>query len=200
VSVISMPVACQFGSQSAAKSRTTRSAIVTTRPIRSTGVANSMTLAHERLDDAANAKLVGLLDAGDPNGEVRYAWHAKEVVRSIATSTTPSRRPSSSPSSAVISKISGVRPRSAASVAASSSGDTQVGCVAPGEVHERAYRARQQPRQERGLRDHELDELSNPITALRRQTELDTPRLQLTPTSEALDWCFGFGCEFGLLR
>ena len=42
-----------------------------------------MTLAHERLDNAANAKLEGLLEAGDPNGEVRNAWHAKEVVRSI---------------------------------------------------------------------------------------------------------------------
>jgi transposase len=42
-----------------------------------------MTLAHERLDDAANAKLVGLLEAGHPRGEVRNAWHAKEVVRSI---------------------------------------------------------------------------------------------------------------------
>ena len=28
-------------------------------------------------------KLLGLLDAGDPKGEVRMAWHAKEVVRSI---------------------------------------------------------------------------------------------------------------------
>jgi len=42
-----------------------------------------MTLAHERLDDTANAKLTGLLEAGDPRGEVRNAWHAKEVVRSI---------------------------------------------------------------------------------------------------------------------
>jgi len=42
-----------------------------------------MTLAHERLDDTANAKLAGLLQAGDPKGEVRNAWHAKEVVRSI---------------------------------------------------------------------------------------------------------------------
>ena len=43
-----------------------------------------MTLAHERLDDTANAKLVGLLEASDPKGEVRTAWHAKEVVRSIS--------------------------------------------------------------------------------------------------------------------
>ena len=42
-----------------------------------------MTLAHERLDDTANAKLTGLLEAGDPKGEVRDTWHAKEVIRSI---------------------------------------------------------------------------------------------------------------------
>jgi transposase len=42
-----------------------------------------MTIAHERLDTEANAKLRGLLEAGDPNGEVRMAWHSKEVVRSI---------------------------------------------------------------------------------------------------------------------
>ena len=34
-----------------------------------------MTLAHERLDDDSNLKLVGLLEAGDPKGEVRNAWH-----------------------------------------------------------------------------------------------------------------------------
>jgi hypothetical protein len=42
-----------------------------------------MTIAHERLDDTNNAKLRGLLEAGDPGGEVRTAWHAKEVVREI---------------------------------------------------------------------------------------------------------------------
>jgi transposase len=42
-----------------------------------------LTRAHERLSDDAHAKLVGLLDAGDPKHEVRDAWHAKEVVRSI---------------------------------------------------------------------------------------------------------------------
>jgi len=42
-----------------------------------------LTKAHERIDDKGEAKLLGLLDAGDPKGEVRDAWHAKEVVRSI---------------------------------------------------------------------------------------------------------------------
>lgn len=42
-----------------------------------------LTKAHERLDETADAKLAGLLNAGDPKGEVRMTWHAKEVIRSI---------------------------------------------------------------------------------------------------------------------
>jgi transposase len=42
-----------------------------------------LTKAHERLDEHGQDKLLGLLNAGDPGGEVRMAWHAKEVVRSI---------------------------------------------------------------------------------------------------------------------
>lgn len=48
-----------------------------------------LTKAHERLDHSGEAKLVGLLAAGDPHGEVRDAWHAKEVVRSIYDITDP---------------------------------------------------------------------------------------------------------------
>jgi len=42
-----------------------------------------LTKADERLDDRGRTRLLGLLEAGDPRGEVRAAWHAKEVVRSI---------------------------------------------------------------------------------------------------------------------
>lgn len=42
-----------------------------------------LTRADERLDDRGREKLLGLLEAGDPKGEVRMAWHAKEVVRSV---------------------------------------------------------------------------------------------------------------------
>jgi transposase len=42
-----------------------------------------LTKADERLDDDGRTKMLGLLEAGDPRGEVRTAWHAKEVVRSI---------------------------------------------------------------------------------------------------------------------
>jgi len=48
-----------------------------------------LTRADERLNDAGRSKLVGLLEAGDPKGEVRTAWHAKEVVRSIYEHTDP---------------------------------------------------------------------------------------------------------------
>ena len=39
--------------------------------------------AHERLSDHGDAKLRGLLTAGDPRGEVRLAWHAKETLRGL---------------------------------------------------------------------------------------------------------------------
>jgi transposase len=42
-----------------------------------------LTKADERLDDRGRTKLLGLLAAGDPHGEVRTAWHAKETVRGI---------------------------------------------------------------------------------------------------------------------
>ena len=42
-----------------------------------------LTMAHERLDIRGNSRLQGLLRAGDPYGEVRDAWYAKESVRDI---------------------------------------------------------------------------------------------------------------------
>ncbi len=42
-----------------------------------------LTRAHERLTEKHTTKLVGLLNAGDPKGEVRMAWHAKEMVRGL---------------------------------------------------------------------------------------------------------------------
>jgi len=48
-----------------------------------------LTRADERLDERGRIRLLGLLDAGDPRGEVRTAWHAKEVVREIYTIGDP---------------------------------------------------------------------------------------------------------------
>ena len=43
----------------------------------------------ERITDNGQVKLRGLLEAGDPHGEVRNAWHAKETLRSIYRITDP---------------------------------------------------------------------------------------------------------------
>jgi transposase len=42
-----------------------------------------LTKGAERLDEAGNDKLMGLLEAGDPKGEVRMTWHAKETLRGV---------------------------------------------------------------------------------------------------------------------
>ena len=42
-----------------------------------------LTRADERLDEKGRNRLLGLLEAGDPDHEVRDTWHAKEIVRSI---------------------------------------------------------------------------------------------------------------------
>ena len=39
--------------------------------------------ASENITEHGHTKLRGLLDAGDPYGEVRDAWHAKETLRSV---------------------------------------------------------------------------------------------------------------------
>ena len=46
-------------------------------------------MAAERLPDHGRERLVGLLAAGDPDGEVQLTWHAKEVVRQIYDHTDP---------------------------------------------------------------------------------------------------------------
>ncbi|MDQ6909493.1 MAG: ISL3 family transposase [Actinomycetota bacterium] len=42
-----------------------------------------LTRADERLDERGRSKLLGLLDAGDPHGDVRTMWHGKETTRGI---------------------------------------------------------------------------------------------------------------------
>ena len=59
-----------------------------------------LTSASERISDRGRTRLRGLLDAGDPHGEVRTAWHAKETCEASTRSTAPPSRsdtPSSSP-------------------------------------------------------------------------------------------------------
>jgi transposase len=46
-----------------------------------------LTMADERLEQDGRTKLLGLLRAGDPKGEVTAAWHAKEAVRGLYAHT-----------------------------------------------------------------------------------------------------------------
>ena len=48
-----------------------------------------LTAASERISDRGRTRLRGLLEAGDPHGEVRCAWHAKETVRDIYAIDSP---------------------------------------------------------------------------------------------------------------
>jgi transposase len=48
-----------------------------------------LTKADERLDENGRTKLLGLLRAGDPRGDVTTAWHAKEAVRALYFHTDP---------------------------------------------------------------------------------------------------------------
>jgi transposase len=71
-----------------------------------------LTKADERLTDPGRTKLVGLLEAGDPDGEVCTTRHAKNW--SVPSTTTPTPRwPSpSSPAWAPTFRIPPIRPRS----------------------------------------------------------------------------------------
>jgi len=48
-----------------------------------------LTKADERLDDHGREKLLGLLRAGDPKGDVTTMWHAKEAVRALYSHQDP---------------------------------------------------------------------------------------------------------------
>ncbi len=53
------------------------------------GIRRLLTAAHEKISDRGQTRLRGFLDAGDPHGEVRTAWHAKETVRGIYNIESP---------------------------------------------------------------------------------------------------------------
>ena len=136
-----------------------------------------MTIAHERLDDDNDAKLRGLLAAGDPAGEVRTAWHAKEVVREIYTIDDPETaaefvahlgidlQDDSCPPE--VQRLGRTIVRWRHQIAAwhrtrHTNGPTE----AVNNLIKRIKRV--------AFRDHQLDELSHPHTALRRPTQLVT--------------------------
>ena len=123
-----------------------------------------LTMAHERLSDAGDAKLRGLLAAGDPRGEVRDAWHAKETLRDIYK--IPDRRLARR----TLDELARDLRDPEFSPELNRLGRTLRRWAAP------THRSRQQPRQAHQaslVRNHQLRPLPHQSTALRRQTRLD---------------------------
>ena len=81
-----------------------------------------LTKGHERLDEHGRAKLLGLLEAGDPHGEVRMTWHAKETVRAIYDITEPVDDGTSSSRGSPLISDESCHPRSVARPDASAGG------------------------------------------------------------------------------
>ena len=143
--------------------------------------------AHERLSDRGDAKLRGLLRAGDPRGEVRLAWHANQTLRGLydidcsqlagaylgelADDLTRHRQPAGA-------APPGPHPRSLA---------RRHRELAPRPGHQRPHRGDQQScqtRQARRFRIPPVRPLQDPGAALRRQTQLGATRHRHSPAED----------------
>ena len=143
-----------------------------------------LTAAHERISDRGQTRLRGLLDAGDPHGEVRTAWHATETVRGIYGIDSPvlalrytlqladDLQHESCPPE--INKLGRTIAR----------WTPQITNWHISKVTNRRHRSPQQPHQTdqtSSVRVTQLRELPNPGTALRRETQLGPTRHRHSP-------------------
>ena len=143
-----------------------------------------LTAAHERISDRGQTRLRGLLDAGDPYGEVRTAWHAKETVRGIYGIESPAlalrytlqladdlQHESCPPE---INKLGRTIARWTPQITNWHISKVTNGC----------HRSPQQPNQTHqtsSVRVTQLRELPNPRPSLRRETQLGPPRHRHSP-------------------
>ncbi len=143
-----------------------------------------LTAAHERISDRGQTRLRGLLDAGDPHGEVRTAWHATETVRGIYGIESPvlalrytlqladDLQDESCPPE--INKLGRTIAR----------WTPQITNWHISKVTNRRHRSPQQPNQTHqtsSVRVTQLRELPNPRPSLRRETQLGPPRDRHSP-------------------
>ena len=129
--------------------------------------------ASENITAHGHTKLRGLLDAGDPYGEVRDAWHAKETLRSIYDI------PCAKVGAATVAQLAADLQEPGMPEEINRLGRTIATWRTPNlqlarrPSHQRPHRSSQQPdqtRQTRRLRIHQLRQLPHPSPALRRQT------------------------------
>ena len=149
------------------------------------GIRRLLTAAHERLDHRGEVRLKGLLEAGDPHGEVRMAWHAKETVRGVYRISGPA--------------LAGQYTRRLAADLQHESCPSEVNQLGrtirrrrtpvvnrrSRPTHQRRHRSRRQPHQKNQthrLRVPQLRQLPDPSPPLRRETQLGpTPQPSLPP-------------------
>jgi hypothetical protein len=84
-----------------------------------------LTIAAERLPDERRERLVGLLAAGDPRGEVKLTWHDKRSSARSTTTATPWWPRCGSMRSSATSPTPRCRSRCAGSVAPFAGGGTR---------------------------------------------------------------------------
>lgn len=143
-----------------------------------------LTKADERLDERGRTRLLGLLAAGDPRGEVRAAWHAKEVLRQLYEHTDPDLavewvdrlgqdlQDESCPPE--INQLGRTLIRWRDQIAAWHQAHVTNAAT---EGHEQPHQTRQACR----LRLHPVPELPDPCPALRREAQLATTRHPHSP-------------------
>ena len=143
-----------------------------------------LTAASEKISDRGQTRLRGLLDAGDPHGEVRTAWHATETVRGIYGIDTPVPLSDTPSNSQTTSNTNPAHPRSTSSVAPSPAGPPRSPTGTSPKVTNRRHRSPQQPNQTHqtsSLRVTQLRELPNTGPPLRRKTQLGPTRDRHSP-------------------
>ena len=133
--------------------------------------------AHERLSERGDARLRGLLAAGDPHGEVRLPWHAKETLRGFYDIDCPQL---AERYAAELADRSGPpEPRRLGRTL--TRWHTHIVNWHHARVSNGPTEAINNAHQTRRLRIPPLRPLPNPSPPLRRQTQLESPRHPHSP-------------------
>ena len=143
-----------------------------------------LTAAHERISDRGQTRLRGLLDAGDPYGEVRTAWHATETVRGIYGIESPALALRYTLQLADDLQDESCPPEINKLGRTIARWTPQITNWHISKVTNRRHRSPQQPHQTdqtSSVRVSQLRELPNPRPSLRRETQLGPPRHRHSP-------------------
>ncbi len=143
-----------------------------------------LTKADERLTEHGREKLLGLLRAGDPRGNVTTMWHAKEAVRELYSHSDPEL------ALEWVERLGADLQDKDYPIEARSLGRTLIRwkhqIAAWHEAHvtngpTEAVNNLIQAREAGGLRVHQVPELSDPVAPLRGQAQLGPTRHDQTP-------------------